>query len=72
MCDYCEDKPVRFDFDNHHHKMRQRIDYSLKGPILSSTLVTMLHGLGFLTIESSFDINYCPICGRKLEDTENV
>ena len=67
MCDYCEDKPIRFDFDNHHHKMRQRIDYSWKGPVLSSTLVTTLHGLGLLTIESNFDINYCPMCGRKLE-----
>jgi hypothetical protein len=71
MCKYCEDNPIKFDFDNHHHKMRQRIGSSWKGPILYSELVTTLPHLGLLTIESSFDINYCPICGKKLRE-DNV
>lgn len=76
MCDYCEGYYTNFDVDN---------DYSVNSVVINAALdqtswhsqilmIATIDGgiFGQKKIESKFYIKYCPMCGRKLEDTENV
>ena len=76
MCDYCEYNS-NFDLDNEDFSsavsFRAFIDKaSWWRPTIKFSTSIDLGPYGQIDIKDSFRINYCPICGRKLEDTENV
>ena len=76
MCDYCEYNS-NFDLDDENFSSTVSsyafIDKaSWWHPTIKFYASIDLGSYGQIDIKNSFFINYCPICGRKLEDTENV
>lgn len=72
MCDYCE-YDTNFDLDNIDFSstvnFRTFIDKTCWWyPKIKLCTSIDLGIYGQIDIKNSFRINYCPICGRKLED----
>lgn len=69
MCDYCtsQRKLNVYSDDGLHAEINN--DYIPRLVMYAIIDTDSGHRYG---IEGCIDIKYCPICGRKLEDTENV
>lgn len=71
MCKYCEREINYFDVDNSLNDestvIEAMLDYSLwNHPHIKMETTVYAGVFGSINIESSFNVNYCPICGRKL------
>jgi hypothetical protein len=70
MCEFCEgDKPI-------HENLKHRVIGMIRfirvkkrkwGPCLSISTATNYNG----TKQNYFNINYCPMCGRKLTEADD-
>ena len=73
MCKYCERQINYFDVDNSLNEettaMTAVLDTSpWNHPYIQMEATVYAGVFGSINIESTFNVNYCPICGRKLED----
>lgn len=73
MCDYCE-YDLNFDLDNENFSSAVSFEAFIYKPNWWHPTIKFcasidLDPCGQIDIENSFHINYCPICGRKLEDS---
>jgi len=71
MCKYCEREIGYFDVDNSLNKestaIKAMLDCSPWNHAYIQMETTVYAGVfGAINIESTFEVNYCPICGRKL------
>lgn len=72
MCKYCEIIDMDFEVDNSLNKdsvaMKAILDWDSRYPSILMETTVYAGVFGGINIESSFNVNYCPICGRKLVD----
>lgn len=72
MCRYCEIEDMDFEVDNSLNKdsvaMKAVLDWNSWNPSILMETIVYAGVFGGINIESSFKVNYCPICGRKLVD----
>ena len=72
MCKYCEIEEMSFDVDNSFNKestaMKAFLDWNSWNPSIIMETTVYAGVFGSINIKSNFEVNYCPFCGRKLED----
>jgi hypothetical protein len=73
VCKYCEKELEHFDVDNSLNGesvvMTAILDTSPwnSNPYIQMEATVYAGVFGTIDIESSFEVNYCPVCGRKLK-----
>ena len=72
MCKYCEIEDMNFEVDNSFNKdsiaMKAILNWNSWSPSILMETTVYAGVFGSINIESNFNVNYCPICGRKLGD----
>jgi len=73
MCKYCEKELTYFDVNNDSNPDSVAIEAVLDTsywhhPYIQMETTVYAGVFGSINIESNFEVNYCPFCGRKLED----
>lgn len=69
MCRYCETK-TQLDIYS-EEGLRAEIENGKRGPRLYMWTTVDAGYFGYIDIEGVLDIEYCPMCGRKLVEEES-
>ena len=69
-CEYCTTVEWETDSPYDRDKLISKKELARNVMINGRELLVLSYQVGFFGVRERRDINYCPMCGRKLEETE--